>query len=89
MDGENNGKPYEQMDDLGVKPTIFGNIHMFLPIIDIYQTFPSSRLRLGAHHLRMTQSLNCRVNALPMERQAAIVNEVSMELAFAVINQHI
>ena len=25
MDGENNGKPYEQMDDLGVKPTIFGN----------------------------------------------------------------
>ena len=27
MDGENNGKPYEQMDDLG-KPIIFGNIHM-------------------------------------------------------------
>ena len=25
MDGENNGKPYEQMDDLGGKPTIFGN----------------------------------------------------------------
>jgi len=24
MDGENHGKPYEQMDDLG-KPTIFGN----------------------------------------------------------------
>ena len=28
MDGENNGKPYEQMDDSGGKPTIFGNIHM-------------------------------------------------------------
>ena len=28
MDGENNGKPYEQMDDLGGKPTIFGNIHV-------------------------------------------------------------
>ena len=27
MDGENKGKPYEQMDDLGGKPTIFGNIH--------------------------------------------------------------
>ena len=26
MDGENNGKPYDQMDDLGGKPTIFGNI---------------------------------------------------------------
>ena len=23
------GKPYEQMDDLGGKPTIFGNTHMF------------------------------------------------------------
>ena len=30
MDGENNGKPYEQMDDLGGKPTIFGNILMTL-----------------------------------------------------------
>ena len=29
MDGENNGsKPYEQMDDLGFSPIIFGNIHM-------------------------------------------------------------
>ena len=28
MDGENNdGKPYEQMDDLGENPTIFGNIY--------------------------------------------------------------
>ena len=25
MDGENNGKPYEQTDDLGGKPTIFRN----------------------------------------------------------------
>jgi len=28
MDGENYGKPYFLMDDLGGKPTIFGNIHM-------------------------------------------------------------
>ena len=28
MDGENKGKPYEQMDDLGGKPPIFGNTHM-------------------------------------------------------------
>ena len=27
MDGENNGKPIK-MDDLGVKPTIFGNAHI-------------------------------------------------------------
>ena len=30
MDGENNGKPYEQMDDLGGKPTFFGNTLIFL-----------------------------------------------------------
>ena len=29
MDGENNGKPYYLMDDLGGKPTIFGNAHLF------------------------------------------------------------
>ena len=28
MDGENNGKPYFLVDDLGGKPTIFGNIHI-------------------------------------------------------------
>ena len=33
MDGENNGKPYEQMDDLGCFPPIFGNIHISRPIL--------------------------------------------------------
>ncbi len=28
MDGENNGEPYEQMDDLGFFTPIFGNTHM-------------------------------------------------------------
>ena len=28
MDGENNGKPYEQMDDLGGKNPIFGETHI-------------------------------------------------------------
>ena len=31
MDGENNGKPYFLMDDLGGKPTIFGNTHIYTP----------------------------------------------------------
>ena len=31
MDGENNGKPYEQMDDLG-GTTIFGNTHIYTSI---------------------------------------------------------
>ena len=40
MDGENNGKPYEQMDDLGGFPPIFGNTHIpnTDPIGIIYQT---------------------------------------------------
>ena len=28
LDGESNGKPYFLMDDLGGKPTIFGNTHL-------------------------------------------------------------
>ncbi len=31
MDGENKGKPYEQMDDLGGFTPIFGNTHMDHP----------------------------------------------------------
>ncbi len=30
MDGENNGKSYEQMDDLGGFPPIFGNTHIYI-----------------------------------------------------------
>ena len=30
MDGENNGKPYFLMDDLGGKPTIWGNTHIYM-----------------------------------------------------------
>ena len=34
MDGENSGsKSYEQMDDLGGKPPIFGNTHITLGIL--------------------------------------------------------
>ena len=29
MDGEHKGKPYEQMDDLGGFPPIFGNTQIF------------------------------------------------------------
>ena len=29
MDGENNGNPYKSMDDLGGKPTILGNVHIY------------------------------------------------------------
>ena len=30
MDGENNGKPYEQMDDLGVFPYFWEHPYFFL-----------------------------------------------------------
>ena len=35
MDGENKGKPYEQMDDLGENPHIFGNTFIVIVIIII------------------------------------------------------
>ena len=31
MDGENNGKAYDKMDDLGGKPAIFGNTQIDRP----------------------------------------------------------
>ena len=40
MDGENNGKPYLLMDDLGGKPTIFGNT----PIEGIVDPSRSNRI---------------------------------------------
>ena len=30
MDGESNGKPYEQMDDLGGKPPLFSETPIYL-----------------------------------------------------------
>ena len=38
MDGENNGNTYEQMDDLGGFPIIFGNTHIWgdEDVISIY-----------------------------------------------------
>ena len=39
MDGENNGKPYFLMDDLGVKPPIFGNTQI-CPKSPIFQMNP-------------------------------------------------
>ena len=45
MDGENNGKPYGQMDDLGGKPTIFGNIQIEIEVS--YATAARSFMCLG------------------------------------------
>ena len=52
MDGENNGKPYVQMDDLGGFPPIFGNTHIawdaFPLIICQSQTFECYDVCLGS-----------------------------------------
>ena len=44
MDGENNGTPYEQMDDLGggVKTHIFGNTYIYLIHFLMGHNFSSS-----------------------------------------------
>ena len=38
MDGENNGKPYEQMDDLGGFPPIFGSTPIYELVGQIVST---------------------------------------------------
>ena len=43
MDGENNGKPYFLMGDLGGKPTIFGNIHIISDMSNIVFMMGSSQ----------------------------------------------
>ena len=53
MDGENNGKPYFLMDDLGVKPTIFGNIHMYVMYVS-----PTRSMGLLKNHL-------CTIEIIP------------------------
>ena len=45
MDGENHGKPYVQMDDLGGFTIIFGNIHLKLNnitmvVVDLERKIP-------------------------------------------------
>ena len=46
MDGENNGKPYVQMDDLGGKPTIFGNTQIRAEVRFRDQFFNMLKLQL-------------------------------------------
>ena len=44
MDGENNGKPYFQMDDLGGFPPIFGNTHILNTALNLRDhSFPRAR----------------------------------------------
>ena len=51
MDGENNGKPYFQMDDLGGFPYIFGNT-------------PLAPYRREMHHLQLCLILGFLSKAL-------------------------
>ena len=57
MDGENNGKPYEQMDDLGVKnikkPYFWFNTHMQSVILDsrTLDKFSGRKVHLRIHQV--------------------------------------
>ena len=56
MDGENYGKPYFLMDDLGGKPTIFGNTHIQTNLDDSF----SAQL---VAPLSLSQALDAQTNA--------------------------
>ena len=54
MDGENNGKPYEQMDDLGGFPHYFWfNTHTFPPSKQFAHFFPKTLHKLSEAALKM------------------------------------
>ena len=54
MDGENHGKSYEQMDDLGGFPPIFGNTHLSTILLWIF--FQSLDVSHG-HRFEVTEIL--------------------------------
>ena len=59
MDGENNVKPYEQMDDLGGNTPIFGSTpHMTVLHLDIYR-FTDLQIYIALHHQNLQQHLLC------------------------------
>ena len=61
MDGENHGKPDFSMDDLGGKPTIFGNTHIIFSLIDILM----NQGFIGASwHIKPTRPANTTENLL-------------------------
>ena len=51
MDGENNGKPYEQMDDLEGKPTILGNPQNIPQNTPKWSFLVGKPMVVGYHHL--------------------------------------
>ena len=52
MDGENNGNPYEQMDDLGGFPIIFGLTPLFFGQINENKTSNQKSEATKEFHLR-------------------------------------
>ena len=52
MDGENNGNPYIKMDDLGGKPTIFGNIHIVIYLVGVFSPVWSPTVWRHQNHIR-------------------------------------
>ena len=55
MDGENNGKPYEQMDGLGGFPIIFGSTPIYIYTWSPSGKNPSSDLISDCHNPRIPQ----------------------------------
>ena len=50
MDGENHAKPYDLMDDLGGKPTIFGNTHITAWVYTYVYNSPLNIIIRSYHH---------------------------------------
>ena len=62
MDGENNGKPYFLMEDLGGKPTIFGNPHILKFSLFSQLVKPMGR---GGRKTSLAQIMDIRHRSFP------------------------
>ena len=79
MDGENNGKPYVQMDDLGVYTIIFGNIHLSFCLKPVLGGLPLISRRHLSHETSLSHNFQRRV----LESELVIVKLNIFQLSFS------
>ncbi len=74
MDGENNGKPYEQMDDLGglgeTFTPIFGSTPIFVTVFDQHRGMANSKLTIYTDHGSSDEDVEL-INPEDLESDAA------------------
>ena len=80
-----NGKPYFLMDDLGGKPTIFGNIHIY--ITNICMDILKTKRNIEIYHMQLPLGF-CGPERLQWLGFYPMMTKTSMELAARIQEHH-